>query len=218
MITQHRPQTLHISPSQQLQMDQRSSHSIKQLPFIDTQKLRTHCTCIVSLKQALYKIIIAKQHYGSRTKTCFLRRVLLLFYTGHVICWPSHSLPLAPLSTTCEQMVHSRRRVIESPWRKCNCFSNYVLPATEQWESMRPQLFIENRERGRLFWGLTRNSLDHHSSDDWLTIWQQCSLIPVFTLCFSGRLSPSCKVVNSEGTKTTAHGTEASHCDHQPPQ
>lgn len=67
---------------------------------------------------------------------------------------PSHP-PLAPLSTTREQMVHSRRRVIESPWRKCNCFGNYVLTATEQWESMRPQLFIENPERGRLFWGLT---------------------------------------------------------------
>lgn len=63
--------------------------------------------------------------------------------------------PSAPLSTTREQMVHSRRRVTESPWRKCNCFSNYVLTATEQWESTRPQLFIENPERGRLFWGLT---------------------------------------------------------------
>lgn len=180
-------------------MDQWSSHSIKQLPFIDTQNPGTHCTYIVSMKRTLHKIIIAQQHCGSRTKACFLWRVLLLFCTGHVICWPSHTLPLAPLATTCEQMVHSRRRVIESPWRKCNCFSNYVLPATEQWESMWPQLFIENPVvggggRGSPLLRFNTNTPDRHSSDDWLTNLTTALIDPA-------RLSPSCKVVKRWGNR-----------------
>lgn len=86
--------------------------------------------------------------------------------------------PLAPLSTTHEQMVHSRRRVIESPRRKCNCSSNYVIAATEQWESLRPQLFIGPRE------GV--------SSSEGLKTWTR-------RLC--ARLSPSCEVVKKKPKK-----------------
>lgn len=51
----------------------------------------------------------------------------LLVHAGCAVCLPPSHPPLAPLSTTGEQMVHSRRRVIESPQRKCNCSRNYVL-------------------------------------------------------------------------------------------
>ncbi len=112
--------------------------------------------------------------------------------------------PLAPLSMTREQMVHSRRRVIESPWRKCNCFSNYVLTATEQWESMRPQLYIEYLEEGSSFLRCDMNSFDHRLGDNWLTAWQQCSLILLFFFWLSGQLSPPREVVNSQVTKTAA--------------
>lgn len=176
-------------------MDQWSSHSIKQLLFIDAKAKDTlFCTLhwLESLKQTLCEtIVIIKQHYDARTKTCFLgksvavvpRRTCYLFDLSHP--------PLAPLSTTHEQMVHSRHRVTESLWRKCNCFNNYVLTATEQWESTQPQLFIENLGVGGALLSANMNSLDHQSDDSWWTVWQQCSLILLFILCLSSDCLPS---------------------------
>lgn len=142
-------------------------------------------------------IIVVVKHNGRRTKACFsgkecwcccrqagrrAGRPRYLFTLSHP--------PLAPLSTTHEQMVHSRRRVIESRRRKCNCSSNYVIAATEQWESLRPQLFIGPGE------GV--------SSSEGLKTW---------TRRLRACLSPSCEVVkkkqkNSQVTRTTARVTQ----------
>ena len=105
-----------------------------------------YCDCTPA-----FRANAAEDDYWYQNKAVLLGQGVALHRTCYLFT-PSHP-PLAPLSTTREQMVHSRRRVIESPWRKCNCLSNYVQTATEQWEPARPQLCVENLERGRRFSG-----------------------------------------------------------------
>lgn len=150
-------------------MDQWSSHSIRQLLLL-THKSRRHP--VLSLKHNINII----QHYHchattlrNQNKAVFLGKNAAVVLHGTCYLFTlSHPL-LGPLSTTCEQMVHSRHRVIESLRRRCNCFSNYALTTTEQWESTLPQLYTENPERGRSLRGVnwTRWRTSTRVTSDW---------------------------------------------------
>ena len=135
--------------------------------------------------------------WRDQDQAAVLHRTCSLFALSH----PA----LAPLSMTCEQMVHSRRRVTRAPRRKCNCCSNYVLTTTGR--QPEPNTLTaacwEPRERSRLCGGAADTS---GPPLGWHTDWQADTTVlidpavysrPLLWLCVL--LSPRCEVVKQRG-------------------